>query len=132
RRPDRSAPSPFTVVEKTLPQLQDALASGATTSEDIVREYLRRLSTFDRNGTALRSMLALNPHALGDARALDAERAAGRVRSPFHGIPRRVQGQHRRARAADDGRIAGAGRASPAPRLAHGGRHAPRRRDRAG
>ena len=64
RLPDRSAPSPFTVVEKTVPQLQDALASGATTSEDIVREYLRRLSTFDRNGTALRSMLALNPHAL--------------------------------------------------------------------
>ncbi len=87
RLPDRSAPSPFTVVEKTTPQLQDALASGATTSEDIVREYLRRLSTFDRNGTTLRSMLALNPHALGDARALDAERAAGRVRSPFHGIP---------------------------------------------
>src|SRR2546430_3269164 len=32
-------------------------------------------------------MLALNPRAIGEARALDAERAGGRVRGPFHGIP---------------------------------------------
>jgi amidase len=77
----------FTVVEKSVPQLEDALARGITTSEDIVREYLTRLSTYDRNGVALRSMLALNPHVVSDARALDAERANGRVRSAFHGIP---------------------------------------------
>ena len=35
----------------------------------------------------LRSMLALNPLAIADARKLDAERAAGSVRSPLHGIP---------------------------------------------
>jgi len=81
------APLPFTVVEKTLSQLQDALRSGTTTSEDVVREYLRRLSTFDRSGATLRSMLALNPRVIADARALDAERAGGRARGPFHGIP---------------------------------------------
>ena len=32
-------------------------------------------------------MLALNPHVVSDARALDAERANGRVRGAFHGIP---------------------------------------------
>ncbi|HMF96257.1 MAG TPA: amidase family protein, partial [Vicinamibacterales bacterium] len=83
-QPDRG---PFTVVEKTVEQLQDAMTRGVTTSEDVVREYLTRLSRYDRNGPTLRAMLALNPRAIAEARALDAERASGRVRGPFHGIP---------------------------------------------
>ena len=79
--------APFTVVEKTASQLQDALSRSETTSEDIVREYLARLAMFDRNGPALRSMLALNPRAVAEARTLDAERNAGNVRGPLHGIP---------------------------------------------
>jgi Asp-tRNA(Asn)/Glu-tRNA(Gln) amidotransferase A subunit family amidase len=63
------------------------LTRRATTSEDVVREYLTRLSLYDRTGPTLRAMLALNPRAIADARALDAERAGGRVRGPFHGIP---------------------------------------------
>jgi amidase len=81
------APASFTVVEKTVPQLEDALGRGVTTSEDIVREYLARLSAYDRSGRTLRAMLALNPHAVSDARALDRERARGQIRSAFHGIP---------------------------------------------
>ena len=77
----------FTVVEKTAPQIQDALTRGETTSEDVVREYLARLSLVDRHGPTLRSMLALNPSAIAEARALDLERAAGRTRGPMHGIP---------------------------------------------
>jgi amidase len=75
------------VVEKTVEQLQDAMARGRTTSEDIVRGYLTRQALYDRGGPMLRAMLALNPRAIAEARALDAERAAGRVRGPFHGVP---------------------------------------------
>ena len=82
-----AAAPPFTVVESTAPQIQDALASGAISSADVVREYLARLSLLDRHGPTLRSMLALNPSAIADARALDAERAASGARGPLHGIP---------------------------------------------
>jgi amidase len=78
---------PFSVREKTAPELQEAMTRGIVTSEDVVRDYLVRLSTYDRHGPELRSMLALNPRVIAEARALDAERAAGRVRGPLHGIP---------------------------------------------
>ena len=74
---------PFDVVEKTAPQLQDAMARGEITSEEIVRQYLRRLALQD---TTYRSMLALNPRAIAEARERDGERASGRG-GPFLGIP---------------------------------------------
>ena len=81
------APPAFTVFEKTVTELQDAMTRNLVTSEDITREYLARLSQYDRHGPAFRAVLAINPRAIADARARDAERAAGRVRSPFHGVP---------------------------------------------
>lgn len=86
-RPSAAAPESFTVFEKSVEQLQDAMTRGIVTSEDLVREYLARMSLYDRSGPAFRSFLALNPRAVADARALDAERASGRVRGAFHGIP---------------------------------------------
>jgi amidase len=81
-------PSPdFTVCEKTVVQLQDAMTRGDVTAEDLVREYLLRATLYDRNGPQFRAILQLNPHAIADARALDAERAKGRTRGIFHGVP---------------------------------------------
>ena len=82
-----AAPDTFSVFEKTVPDLADAMTRGLVSSEDIVREYLTRLTRFDRHGPAFRAVLALNPRAIADARARDAERASGRVRGPFHGVP---------------------------------------------
>lgn len=87
RVPGQEKVPSFSVFEKSVEQLQDALIRGTTTAEDIAREYLTRLSLYDRNGPTFRAMLALNPRVVAEARALDAERAAGRVRGPFHGIP---------------------------------------------
>src|SRR5437016_1416956 len=54
------------------------------TSVELVQRYLRRIRFFD---PLLNSIRDLNPNALKEARALDAERAAGHVRGPLHGIP---------------------------------------------
>ena len=78
---------PFSVVEKTVSQLQDAMSRGQTTSEDITREYLARATAYDRNGPTFRAILAINPRAIADARSRDAARAAGDVLGPLHGIP---------------------------------------------
>src|SRR5205823_2447035 len=90
-RVSTNAPSPtsppFTVVEKTAAQIQDALTRGELTSEDVVDDYLTRLALADRHGPTFRAMLALNPSVVSDARRLDAERTAGRIRGPLHGIP---------------------------------------------
>jgi len=79
--------APYDVEEKSIATLQADLTSGATTSEALVQAYLDRIARIDRAGPALRSVLALNPHAMEDARALDAERRAGKPRGPLHGIP---------------------------------------------
>lgn len=75
------------VEEVSIEQLQAAMAQGRNTSEEITRAYLARIAAMDRRGPTLRSIIALNPHALRQARALDAERSAGHVRGPLHGIP---------------------------------------------
>jgi amidase len=85
--PATPPPPPFSVVEKTADDLHDALDQGVVTTEDIVREYLARLATYDRNGPTLRAMLTLNPRVFVEARAADAERAAGRTRGVLHGVP---------------------------------------------
>ncbi len=84
---DREWP-PFAVFEKSVVELQDAMEKGVTTSEDITREYLGRIATYDTRGPAFRSILSLNPLAVADARERDLDRGAfGRTLSAFHGVP---------------------------------------------
>src|SRR5215472_16716243 len=77
----------FDVMEKTIAQLQDAMAVGTVTSRELVETYLARIAAYDKQGPALNTMVALNPQALAVAEALDMERKAGRLRGPLHGIP---------------------------------------------
>lgn len=65
---------------------QAALTDGRTTSEQLVRAYLERIDRIDRAGPKLNAVLTLNPKALDDARRLDAERKAGKLRGPLHGV----------------------------------------------
>ena len=89
KRPDRPAsraPS-FAFEEATIADLQARMGDGRLDSVTLTRAYLDRIAAIDDAGPTLRAVIELNPRALDEARALDAERAAGRVRGPLHGIP---------------------------------------------
>jgi len=77
----------YDAFEKSVRELQADLASGVTTSVELVRFYRRRIDAFDQAGPRLNAVIAINPRAEAVAAALDAERRRGRVRGPLHGIP---------------------------------------------
>jgi amidase len=86
----RVAPVPapaFDVMEKSIADLQQAMAGGAVTSRQLVEAYLARIDAYDRGGPKLNAMIVVNPRALETADALDKERAAKGPRGPLHGIP---------------------------------------------
>jgi len=80
-----TAPSDFS--EMTITQLQGLLASGQVTSISLVNFFLARIQSLDQSGPTVNSIIEVNPDAKSIAVALDAERQAGQVRGPLHGIP---------------------------------------------
>ena len=78
---------PFEFDEITAADLQRLMESGEHTARSITEAYLGRIEAMDRQGPELRSMIEINPDALEIADELDAERSAGGVRGPLHGIP---------------------------------------------
>lgn len=71
----------------TIGELQGQMASGQTTARAVTQGYLERIEALDRNGPRVNAVIEINPEALAIAEALDAERAAGKLRGPLHGIP---------------------------------------------
>jgi amidase len=74
----------FTVVESDIRDLQEMMAAGELVSRQLVEAYLMRIALYEDR---LNAAVSVNANALFEADALDAERAAGRVRGPLHGIP---------------------------------------------
>ena len=91
RKSDQTQPGapvpPFELEEVSIAALQERMASGAETSRSITEKYLTRIAALDRQGPGLRQVLETNPDALALAAEFDAERKAGRVRGPLHGVP---------------------------------------------
>ena len=77
----------FDVMEKSISEIATALDAGEVTSRELVASYRARIEAYDQRGPALNAIVVINPNAVADADALDAERAEGHVRGPLHGIP---------------------------------------------
>jgi Asp-tRNA(Asn)/Glu-tRNA(Gln) amidotransferase A subunit family amidase len=80
---------PFRFMESSILETHDALEAGTITSEQLVQMYLARIDAYDKKGPAINAMIRMNPNALAEARALDADRRANskKQRGPLYGVP---------------------------------------------
>jgi len=80
-----AGPRDFDIMPRggSITETQASLSRGRSTAND---EVLYLLWAYHIHNSKLHAVIALNPHALADARALDAERQAGKVRGPLHGV----------------------------------------------
>jgi len=77
-------PSPFNVVEATVEDAHNAYSAGTLSAVELTQLYLDRIEQYD---DSLNAFIILNPHALDEAAALDAEFALTGVLRAMHGIP---------------------------------------------
>ncbi|MCP9935114.1 hypothetical protein KBZ08_14470 [Cyanobium sp. Candia 9D4] len=83
-----SVAASFTLKEATISNINAAFNSGLINAQKLVQLYLDRITAYDLpSGLNLNSIISLNPNALAQAAALDAERATTGARSLLHGIP---------------------------------------------
>src|SRR5258708_21955944 len=80
----RRSGSKFTVVEATIPQMQEALKKKRVTSRELVQQYLQRIAMYEDK---LNATIVVNAKALEEADQLDRERAQGKIRGPLHRLP---------------------------------------------
>ena len=85
--PAPQAAAPFAFEEASIVSLQQQMATGSLTSKALTQAYLDRIAAIDDAGPRLNAVIETNPHAINEAAALDAERKAGKLRGPLHGIP---------------------------------------------
>ncbi|THU98508.1 amidase signature enzyme [Dendrothele bispora CBS 962.96] len=73
--------------EASVLELQQGLDDGLFTSVDLIKAYFARIDEVNLKGPELRAVIEINPSALSQAAALDAERKTTGKRSLMHGIP---------------------------------------------
>ncbi|MBI1809311.1 MAG: amidase [Gemmatimonadetes bacterium] len=85
--PAAERPAEDELFERSIAELGAMMQRGTLTSRALTQRYLVRIARMDKNGPAVNAVIELNPDALAIADARDAERKAGTVRGPLHGIP---------------------------------------------
>lgn len=73
--------------DATIADLNAAFKAGSLTAVKLTELYLARIAAYDKQGPAINTVITLNSKALVEASRLDAERKAGKIRGPLHGIP---------------------------------------------
>ncbi len=81
------AQSDFSVFEKSISDIQNALTEGKITSVELVDQYLARIAAYDKKGPRLNSIVRVNENARVRAAELDDERLRLGTRSALHGVP---------------------------------------------
>lgn len=84
----------FELASATTEDLQKAMEQGALTSEKLVELSLARVKAYDDAGPGLNALIYINPKAIAEAKALDAERKSTGARGPLHGIPVILKDNH--------------------------------------
>lgn len=93
--PSSLSTTPAVEARAALPAIEDAslstlqawLAEGRLSSRDLVSFHLARIAALDRGEAGLHAVIEINPGAMAIAELRDAERKAGQLRGPLHGIP---------------------------------------------
>ncbi len=74
------------LMDASISDLQREMDAGHLCSEKLTQMYLDRIAAYDQSED-LNSVIWINKDALLEAKSLDQERAAGKVRGKLHGIP---------------------------------------------
>ncbi|MEQ9218372.1 MAG: amidase [Cyclobacteriaceae bacterium] len=75
------------LIEIDITALQQGYQDQSYTIQEVVRYYLERIESIDKQGPGLHSVLQVNPEAMEIAKELDLELASGKKRGPLHGVP---------------------------------------------
>jgi Asp-tRNA(Asn)/Glu-tRNA(Gln) amidotransferase A subunit family amidase len=77
---------PFTYVEATIADVQEAIRSGDTTCKEIVTGYLARIDAYDKS-TGLNAIIFANPNAISKAEEIDRKIASDEQLGPLFCAP---------------------------------------------
>jgi aspartyl-tRNA(Asn)/glutamyl-tRNA(Gln) amidotransferase subunit A len=83
--PARGRSAPETLAGLTLSEASARIKAGTVTSTELVNACLARIDIYNPKVNAF--ITITRERALAQAKALDAEQRAGRLRGPLHGIP---------------------------------------------
>lgn len=78
---------PLDLERLTGPEAIEMMERGQLTSVQLTRAYIARIGALNKSGPGLNAVSQFNRDALKEAAKLDAERAAGTLRGPAHGLP---------------------------------------------